>query len=104
MTTTKATAKYSRNYSSAIALIAVCAMVTGCASVPAVEVQKINIPIPVACEEPVPARPAMPTEALRPGATVDDFTRAAMAEIERREGYEGELMVALGACRAPIQK
>ncbi|RYF06334.1 MAG: hypothetical protein EOO31_10225 [Comamonadaceae bacterium] len=39
--------------------------------------------------------PAMPTEALRLGATVDDFARAAMAEIERREGYEGELLTAL---------
>jgi hypothetical protein len=40
---------------------------------------------------------------LRLGATVDDFARAAMAEIERREGYEGELLTALENCRAPIK-
>lgn len=42
-------------------------------------------------------------ETLRPGATVDDFARAAMAEVERREGYEGELLTALENCRAPIK-
>nr|WP_284426612.1 hypothetical protein [Acidovorax sp. SUPP1855] len=56
-----------------------------------------------ACEEPVPDRLAMPTEALRPGATVDDFARAAMAANERREGYEGQLPTALTNCRAPIK-
>ena len=46
---------------------------------------------------------SLPTEeaALRMSATVDDFARAAMAEIERREGYEGELLTALENCRAP---
>lgn len=42
-------------------------------------------------------------EALRPGASLDDFERAAMAEIERREGYEVQLVAALEACRAPIE-
>lgn len=89
---------------SAIALIAFCALVSGCATQNHVEVQRVNVPIPVACEEPVPDRPAMPTEALRPGATVDDFTRAAVAEIERRKGYEGQLLTALETCRMPIAK
>lgn len=40
----------------------------------------------------------MPTEALRLSATVDDFARAAMAEIERREGTKG---VADGAEKLP---
>ncbi|WCM88861.1 hypothetical protein M5C98_02055 [Acidovorax sp. NCPPB 3576] len=87
----------------AIALIAYCALAAGCATQNHVEVQRVNVPIPVACEEPVPDRPSMPTEALRMGATVDDFARAAMPEIERREGYEGELLTALGNCRAPIK-
>jgi len=86
----------------AIVLIACCAFVSGCATQNHVEVQRVNVPIPVACEEPVPDRPAMPTEALRPGATVDDFARAAMAEIERRVGYEGQLLAALENCRAPL--
>lgn len=44
----------------------------------------------------------MPTEVLRPCATVDDFARAAMAEIARREGYEDELLTALENCRMSI--
>ena len=82
-------------------LLAVLAL-AGCAAAPRVEVQRVSVPVPVECREPVPARPVMPTEALRPGVSLDDFARAAMAEIERREGYEGELLAALGACRAPI--
>lgn len=87
----------------ALALVLGCALAAGCATpTQHVEVQTVKVPIPVECKEPVPARPAMPTEALRLGATVDDFTRAAQAEIERREGYEGQLLTALQACRAPI--
>ncbi|ABM32376.1 conserved hypothetical protein [Paracidovorax citrulli AAC00-1] len=79
-------------------------LLTGCAGAPRVETVKVRVPVPVECREPVPARPVMPTEALRTGVSVDDFVRAAMAEIERREGYEGQLLVALEACRAPIEK
>lgn len=75
----------------------------GCQAAPArVELQRVNVPVPVACDEPVPERPAMPTEQLRPGATVDQFTQAAQAEIERREAYEIRLATALGNCRRPI--
>ena len=69
---------------------------------PRVEIQRVSIAVPVACQEPMPARPVMPTEALRPGATVDQFAQAAMAEIERREGYEGQLAAALAACTQPV--
>lgn len=62
----------------------------------------MNVPVPVECEEPVPARPVMPTERLATTATLDQFAQAAMAEIERREGYEGELLAALENCRKPI--
>lgn len=58
--------------------------------------------MPVECKEPILARPVMPTEALRPGATVDQFAQAAMAEIERREGYEGQLRVAILVCTTPL--
>ena len=77
-------------------------LLAGCAGAPRVEVQRVNVAVPVQCQEPVPARPVMPTDALRPGASIDDFTKAAQAEIKRREGYEGELLTALQACRAPI--
>lgn len=56
----------------------------GCGTTPRVEIQRVNVAVPVECKEPIPDRPVMPTEALRPGATVDQFTQAAQAEIERR--------------------
>ncbi len=34
---------------------------------------------------------------------VDQFAQAAMAEIERREGYDGELLAALENCRKPVK-
>ncbi|CAN7491476.1 hypothetical protein LJR074_003369 [Acidovorax sp. LjRoot74] len=86
-----------------LALLTAGALV-GCASAPPrVEIQRVNVAVPVACQEKEPERPVMPTEALRPGATVDQFTQAAQAEIERREGYEGLLRTALAACTAPVE-
>lgn len=73
----------------------------GCGTTPRVEIQRVNVAVPVQCKEPIPERPVMPTEALRPGATVDQYAQASMAEIERREGYEGQLVAALVACTAP---
>ncbi|AVS67838.1 hypothetical protein C8245_21135 [Paracidovorax avenae] len=84
------------------AVLMLAALLAGCAATPRVETVEVRVPVPVECREPVPARPAMPTEGLRPGANLDDFARAAMAELERREGYEVLLLVALEACRAPI--
>lgn len=72
-----------------------------------VELQTVKVPVPVECREPVPARPAMPVEALRakPGPVdVDQFIQAALAELSRREGYEIQLLAALKACRAPVAK
>lgn len=87
----------------ATVLIAACALMAGCASTNHVEFQRVNVPVPVVCQEPVPERPAMPTEALASTATLDQFAQAAMAEIERREGYEGELLTALESCRKPVK-
>lgn len=86
----------------AIFLIAACALLAGCATKKHVETQRVAVPVPVECKEPAPARPVMPTESLSTTATLDQFAQAAMAEIERREGYEGELVTALENCRNPI--
>lgn len=86
----------------AILLIAACALLAGCATKTHVEIQRVAVPVPVECKEPVPARPVMPTESLGAATTLDQFAQAAMAEIERREGYEGELLAALENCRKPI--
>lgn len=86
-----------------LALAAIVAVVgnTGCATTPAVVPARTAIP--VECREPIPERPAMPTEQLAPDATVDQFVAAAEAEIQRREGYEDQLRTALQACRKPLK-
>lgn len=91
---------YSKNYSIASTLIAACALLTGCATQKHVEIQRVNVLVPVECKEPVPTRPVMPTENLSDTATLDQFVQAATAEIERREAYEGQLRTALVACAA----
>lgn len=94
--------KYSTNYSVATALIAVCALLSGCASTPTFGIKKINIAIPVSCQEQVPERPVMPTEALQPGVAPWVLLRAALAEIDRRQAYELVMRAALVACTAPV--
>lgn len=84
----------------AIALIAASALLVGCGSVKHVQVK---VPVPVACAEQAPERPAMPTDALQPGVAPWVLLRAALAEIDRREGFELQLVAALRACTAPVQ-
>lgn len=76
---------------------------TGCGTSPRVEIQEVKVPVPVECREPVPDRPSMPTEALADDADPFDLLRAALAEIDRREGYEVRLLAALIACTRPIR-
>lgn len=81
-------------------IVALAALLAGCA---APRVQQVNVPVPVPCRESEPPRPVMPTEALEEDVTLDAFAAAAIAEIERREGYEGQLRAALAACTAPVE-
>lgn len=73
----------------------------GCSTTPVLT--EVKVAVPVECREPVPARPAMPTERFAAEPTVDQYTVAAMAELEIREGYETLLRTALEACKAPIK-
>ena len=83
------------------ALILVCAvLLSGCAST---QYTRVNVPVPVECKEAVPDRPAMPTEALTTGAAPWMLLRAALAEIDRREGYELQLRAGLVACTTPLE-
>ena len=68
-----------------------------------VELQKINIALPVPCQVSAPEPPVMPTESLAPGVPPFVLLRAALAETDRREAYEGQLVAALASCRAPIK-
>lgn len=71
----------------------------GCETIP--EIVEVRVPIAVRCEVAKPVRPRMDTEHLPLDAKVDVQSRAMRAEIERREGYEGELRTALDVCTAP---
>ena len=83
-------------------LIAACALLAGCAGQKHVEIRRVNVPVPVECREPVPDRPVMPTEALSPGVALFELVQAALAEIDRREGYEVRLRTALLICTTPV--
>lgn len=74
----------------------------GCASAPG-GMQTVRVAVPLVCSERAPERPHMPTESLRPDAGLDAFAAAAIAEIERREGYEIQLRTALSACTNPLK-
>lgn len=73
------------------------ALLTGCGITS--RLVTVNVPVAIACQVQEPARPMMDTETLPADAAVDVQARAMRAEIERREGYEGELRAALTACR-----
>lgn len=79
------------------------ALLTGCAQPPPrVQIERVNVAIPVPCQEPEPQRPSMPTEHLAGDAGVDAYVQAAAAEIDRREGYEIQLVAALHNCKHPL--
>lgn len=80
------------------ATVSLLAFLAGCTGLPPSTVTRV--PVPVACLEPVPERPAMPTETLRPGVDIFVFVKTAQAEIVLREVYEDRLRTALAACRA----
>jgi hypothetical protein len=73
----------------------------GCATNPAITT--IRVPVAIQCQEAVPERPIMPTEELKQAPNLDQFTQAAQAEIERREGYETTLLASLKACTDPLK-
>jgi hypothetical protein len=73
----------------------------GCASGPQ-PAASLLVPVSVECREPVPDRPAMPTEKLLPGVEAWILMRAALAELDRREAYEAQLRAGLLACVAPL--
>lgn len=83
-----------------IILMTMCASVlAGCG---ATRTLKVSVPVPVACNETVPQKPEWPTQSLSPGAAPFVVMRAALAEIDIREGYELLLLTALESCVRPI--
>ena len=77
----------------------VSSVLAGCGTAPTTTVK---VPVPVQCQETIPDRPPMPTEQFKARPQLDEFTKAAQAELPRREGYEVKLRTALEACTSPI--
>ena len=86
------------------AVLAAALALAGCGGVPRVEVQEIKVPVPVECREFMPFRPTMPTEVLPENPDPFVLLRAALSEIDRREGYENSLRTALDSCIRPLSK
>lgn len=85
------------------AALAAVQLMAGCtSSPPKVGIQQVKVAVPVACQEPEPSRPVMPTEHLAADVDVDAYVQAAAAEIERREGYETQFVTALRNCKRPL--
>lgn len=80
--------------------VALVALVSGCGTTGGA--YSVAVPVPVECKEPVPARPAMPTDGLRSGGALFLSVITMQAEIELREGYEKQLRTALEACTRPL--
>lgn len=76
------------------------ALLAGCGAT--LPVTTVKVPVPVQCQEDMPARPVMPTEQFKEKPKLDALTKASLAENERREGYEVKLRTALENCRKPI--
>lgn len=76
-------------------------LLTGCGTMQT-SVQTVKVAVPVPCDAEVPSRPIMPTDAVPLDLPRDRFAfelgRAALAEIEVRQGYEDRLLAALKSC------
>jgi hypothetical protein len=78
----------------------VLALLTGCGGT--LPVVPGRTAIPVECREPIPQRPAMPTDNLTPESSLDASVQAMEAALALHEGYEDQLVAALTACTRPI--
>jgi hypothetical protein len=84
-----------------VLLVATVALsLAGCATRPP-QLVEIRVPVPIECRVATPQRPAMPTAGLQPSDAIDRKVKAALAELEIREGYELELVAALAQCTRP---
>lgn len=66
-------------------------------------IQKVEIPVPVPCKAEIPQVPDFNFDKLEPSATIFDKSKALLADRKLHLAYESELMVALKACKDPIE-
>lgn len=80
-------------------LILLVLALAGCASVKPKPPQIVNVAVPVPCKiEPI-EKPDMPTDKLKKTDNIYTKVQAAFAEIDIREGYEGQLEAAIKGCQ-----
>lgn len=90
----------SKSFASAVAVLAL----AGCATTePRTVLQRVNVPVPLECQGGGAGAAADADGSAGGGRkNLDQFAHAAMAEMERREGYETLLRAALAACETPV--
>ncbi|MBA1200436.1 hypothetical protein G7009_01290 [Pseudomonas capeferrum] len=82
-------------------LIAVAALLAGCAGQvePEVSYVRVEVPVQVPCRAPEVALPPWAAAGLKKSDSLEVKVRALLAERRQRIGYEKELAAAAGACR-----
>jgi hypothetical protein len=81
----------------ALAIALLFPVLAGCETVRYQLIEK-RVPVPIPCEEKVPAPPAWATETARPKDLVEKVGTLE-AEIEQRRGYEEVLIGTIRTCR-----
>jgi hypothetical protein len=77
-------------------------VLSGCAlTEPVIKVvtQKVEVPVPVACKEEIPAVPEYCFTKLGQDSDIYDKTKCLLSDRERSLGYETELLAKLKACK-----
>lgn len=75
-------------------------LLAGCAA-PVERLVRVNVAVPVICQEVEPVRPVLAIDSMSPDAPLDVQSREMRADHDLRDGYEGELRAALRACITP---
>ena len=74
--------------------------VSGCATTPQVVTKIVEVPVMVTCIKTTPTKPEFPFSLSQPDEDLFVLSKRAVAEIELRKGYEGELEAVLVACKS----
>lgn len=81
----------------ALVALGLAVLLVGCAT--EVRTVTVEVAVPVACEQSMPAEAPRYVDALAPSANVREQNAAMRADIETLEGENVELRAALKACR-----
>lgn len=76
-------------------------LLAGCQSAPTIvkEPVEVQVPVSVPCKIETPAAPAWALSAVPTDANVYEKVRAALAELDQRVAYEGQLLAAIAGCQ-----